>query len=257
MIRIHWFALGVLALAPASVDAQTTELGRSLVQLVDTVVTTNKQRKVLLELMAPLAFEPGAGPIDPTNRNDPRNLDIAGVRLGMTVRQAQAALRTAGYVDAGPRDTQYSYAASVVYDWKTTFGYKGNLVEHVEKELQWDKGEERIVVKLIALPEGPRVNAVEYAARDGAPISTPEFTRRVLAKYGDPVNDDPNEFRWCVVKAPDCEPPNEARFPVLSAWPHARQLELLGSDSGRDEALAKRFAADVDRRKPADQVPAF
>lgn len=242
---------------PSALAAQTNDLGRSLVRLVDAVATNNQQRKVLLELTPPLAYEPAAGPTDPANRNDPRNLDIAGVRLGMTVRQAQTALRAAGYVDAGPRDTQDSYAATIVYRWHTTYDYKGSLNEHVEKELLWNKGQEEISVKLIALPEGPRVNEINYWAKDGAPISSAEFARRAVAKYGEPVNEDANELRWCTIKAPDCEQYNDAKYPLLVASPSSRHLDLIGNDPARQQAYAERFAADVERRKPAEKVPSF
>lgn len=249
--------LGALASAPLPAQAQSTDLGRSLSQLVDTAVTTNRHRKILAGLSAPLAYEPAAGPVDPDNAADPRNKDIAGVRLGMTVKQAQAALRAAGYVDQGPRDSQPSYANRVMSEWQSRYGFQGAGNDRAPQELLWRKGEEEIRVTLIALPDGPQVNMVWYWAKEGAPISIEEFTRRVLSKYGEPANDDPNQFRWCTVKAPDCEPPEEAEYPVLMAAPNSRQLTLVGNDPARKQALEERFAADVERRRPADQAPSF
>lgn len=253
----RFYALCAVLITPLPATAQSSDLGRSLSQLVDTVVTTNKQRKILLELSSPLAYAPAAGPIDPANRNDPRNMDIAGIRLGMTVKEAQMALRTAGYIDAGPRDTQQSYADRVVYTWHTKYGYQGQFNQNVEKELLWNKGEEQISVKLLALPEGTRVSAIEYRAGETAPISSQEFTRRVLAKYGEPVNDDASRLRWCTVKAPDCETGYDATYPLLEAYPHLRHLVLTGNDPAQKAAFESRFEADVERRKPADQAPSF
>lgn len=257
MRSLHWLALSVVALAPTASTAQTSDLARSLTQLVDSVVTTNKQRKILLELSTPLAYQPAAGPVDPANRNDPRNLDVAGVRLGMTVQQAQTAVRAAGYVDDGPKDGQDSYAAAIVYRWHTTYGYKGGLREGIPKQLVWKKGEETITVTIIALPEGGRVNEVLYSAGESAQISSAEFTRRALSKYGEPVNDDPQNLRWCTVKAPDCEDPRQAIYPVLEAFPPNRTLHLVGNDPARDTAFEQRVKADVDLRKPAERAPSF
>lgn len=257
MSKRFWLAVAALAPLPAGVAAQTSDLGRSLSQLVDTVVTTSKQRKLRAELSAPLAYQPAAGPLDPANRNDPRNFDIAGVRLSMTVREAQSALRAAGYVDRGPRDGQESYIDRVAFQWSTQFGVRGWADEGATKEIVWTKGEEEISVEFIALPDGPRAHSISYWAKEGAPISVNEFTRRVLTKYGEPVNDDPSDLRWCTVKAPDCEKPPEQEYPLLVAWPNGRQLRLYGDDPGLKKALEQRFTADVGSRKPADQAPSF
>ena len=245
------------AILPSPAVAQSTDLGRSVADLVGTLITTGKQRRLTAELSTPLTYDPAAGPLDPANKADPRNLEIAGVRIGMTVREAQLALRGAGYIDEGPRDDQPSYMGRVMWAWQAEYGVGPNTNDRTTRELVWNKGEEEITVSLLALPDGPRVESVFYWAKDGAPISKDEFTRRVLAKYGEPVNDDPNDLRWCTVKAPECEKPPEQTYPLLVAWPNGRQLRLFGNDPGLKQALDQRFAADVLRRKPADKAPSF
>lgn len=79
----------------------------------------------------------------------------------------------------------------------------------------------------------------------------------MLGKYGEPVNDDPNDLRWCTVKVPDCERVNEAEYPLLAVTPSNRMIYLVGNDPGRREALASRFGADVERRKPGARKPSF
>lgn len=252
-----WLTFAALAVLPSSVAAQTSDFGRSLSQLVDTVVTSGKQRKLRAELSSPLTYQPAAGPLDPANANDPRNFDVAGVRLGMTVREAQSALRAAGYVDRGPRDGQESYIDRVTYQWMTDYGVQGRSSEGATKEIIWNKGEEEVIATFIALPDGPRVDSVFYQAKESAPISVNEFTRRVLSKYGEPANDDPANMKWCTVKAPDCEQPPEQEYPLLVAWPSTRQVRLYGDDPARKAALEQRFETDVERRKPADRAPSF
>jgi hypothetical protein len=250
-------AISATALIATTLPAQTNDIGRSISRLIETAVTTNKQRQILVELAVPLAYEPAAGTPDPNNRSDPRNMDIGGVRLGMTVKQAQAALRNAGYRDAGPRDDQPSYAGLVMDRWQSHYGYRGGWNDRAPHELLWRKGEEEIRVTLVALPEGPRVDAVSYQAKEGSPISGGEFVQRVLAKYGKPTNDDAEDMRWCTVKAPTCEDSRNAEYPLLSAWTNNRTINLTGNDPGRKDALERRFAADVERRKPEDQAPSF
>ncbi len=241
----------------SSAHAQSSELGRSITDLLNRVATTSKQRKVIAELSAPLIYEEAAGPLDPANRHDPRNLDVAGVHLGMSVLQAQRALRAAGYVDSGPRDPQQSYIDRVTYQWQIQYGITGAIDDRVPQELLWRKGEEQVTVNLIALPDGPRVNEVKYWAMDGAPISSEGFTRSALAKYGEPTNDDPDDLRWCTVKAPQCEQGSDVRYPVLLVSPDNRSIVLIGNDPARSEAFDKRLAADIALRKPADQAPSF
>jgi hypothetical protein len=175
----------------------------------------------------------------------------------MTVREAQSALRAAGYVDRGPRDNQESYIDRVTFQWKTQYGVDGWTNERTTKEIVWNKGEEEVTVAFIALPDGPRVHSVSYWAKEDAPISTNEFSQRVLTKYGEPTNDDPEEFRWCTVKAPACEKPPEQAYPLLIAWPSGRQVRLYGDDPALSAALEQRFTADVESRKPADRAPSF
>lgn len=245
------------AMLSSSVSAQSRDLFRTAADLVGTAITTSKQRKTLAQLSQPLVYEEAEGPRDPGNRQDPRNFDIAGVRIGMTVREAQSALRGAGYVDDGPRTDQPSYAGEVMSAWQIQYGVGPGTNDRTTRELVWKKGEEQITVALIALPEGPRVSSVSYGMQEGRPISRDEFARRVLAKYGEPVNDNPEELRWCTVKAPECEHPFEVEYPQLTAHPKARSMQLSGNDPGLKEGLKRRFAADVESRKPTDRAPSF
>jgi hypothetical protein len=254
-MRIGLVALFTLGLA-CPLPAQTIDLGQSLSQLVSTAATTHKQRKVRAELSATLTYVSAAGAADQANRSDPRNADVAGVRLGMTTAQAEGALRSSGYSEF-VHDDQPSYLGSVMERWQSEYGFKGAWNDRAPHELVWRKGDEEVRVKFLALPDGPQVENITYWAKDGAPISVQEFTRRVLTKFGEPVNDDSDQFRWCTVKAPDCEDINEAEYPLLVVTPRNRMIYLTGNDPGRKEALEKRFASDVERRKPADQVPSF
>ncbi|GAA3716010.1 hypothetical protein GCM10022268_25710 [Sphingomonas cynarae] len=257
-MRLHLVtAACAVALCSTPAAAQTSDLARSIVGLIGNAVATSKQRKITAQLSAPLTYEEAAGPRDLANRNDPRNLDIGGVRLGMSIVQAQSALRAAGYTDRGPQNDQPSYIGNVMWKWQTEYDWKGNTNDRAPRELAWFKGNEEIFVGLIALPDGPRVEYVRYQAREEARISKDDLLRRILAKYGEPVNEDETELRWCTIKAPDCEASPDNEFPLLTAWPGNGSIRLSGNDPGLQAALEQRFKADVESRKPADVAPSF
>ena len=243
--------------AAAAAPAQEQDLARAVVDLVGTVATTSKQRRIRAQLSAPLVYQPSAGPLDPKSTTDPRNLDVAGVRLGMTVSQAESALRSAGYSQRY-KNTGFSYADSVMTDQAIEYGVARALPEErAVSYLAWNKGEEVIEVGFAALPQGPSVTAVTYQASDDAPIAPADFVARALRKYGEPVNEDADDLRWCTVKASECERLSDAEYPLLSIWPDSRRINLVDNDPARKDALRARHAADVARRKPADKEPAF
>jgi hypothetical protein len=246
-----------LTLGAMPARAQSSHLGRSVIVVIDTAVASSKQRRIKAELSRPLTFDAEAGPLDPVNRSDPRNFDIAGVRLGMSARDAEAAMRAAGYMAAFGAEDQPSYAGEVMQRWRSDFGFTDAWNDRVPHGLLWRKGEEEIRVELLALPEGARVRSVQYQAKEGAPISQDQFMSRVLAKYGEPANDNASDLRWCIVKAPECEDPREASYPLLSVWPESRQISLTGNDPAQAAALAERFAADVERGRPAERAASF
>ncbi len=191
-MRLHLVTSAcAVALCSTPAAAQTSDLARSIVGLIGNASTTSNQRKITAQLSVPLTYEEAAGPRDPANLADPRNFDVGGVRLGMTVREAQSALRAAGYTDGGPRTDQPSYIGEVMWAWQSNYGWKGNTNDRTLRELVWNRGAEEITVSLIALPDGPRVQSVFYHAKEDARVTKEDFTKRVLQKYGEPVMRSP------------------------------------------------------------------
>jgi hypothetical protein len=262
-MRRCWFpAIVIFSLAAASVPsgraaAQSTgEFAGQMLGVLGAAIAGSKLRKIVAELSAPLAFESAAGPIDPGLRNDPRNLDIAGVRLGMTPQEVVRALQAAGYNKDGEGSMQRSYDTLVRDDWARLYGVQTGQAIFVPNEVNWEKQGQTIRITFVALPEGALVNVVDYSATD-APISDATFVSQLQQRYGEPVNEDDADQRWCTVKAPTCEDPRAATYPVLAAWTSNRSLHLVGNDVGRDAALAARFEADVTRRRPASGDASF
>jgi hypothetical protein len=245
-------ALGLAA--PAS--AQSSNSAQSIINLIGSAVANARVHKSVAELSAPLQYEDASGPLDPANRADPRNADVAGVRLGMTPAQAERALRALGYADSGIHGEQLSYDSLVRSDWATRFGKPSGEPARVPDNIIWRKAGQQVTVTFIAMPDGPRANEITYEAGESG-ISDETFLAQVQSKYGSPINDDPKNLMWCTIKAPDCEDPRSATYPVLAAWTSNRSIILVGNDPGRDHALQSRRAADVASKQPAAPAPAF
>lgn len=243
-------ALALMAVAAQAV-AQERFAVEEVVRTIQGLVADGRLARVVAELSAPLSYESQLGPLNPHDRTDPRNLDVAGVRLGMRPGDVKSALRQSGY-QLGAEEMQVSYDSRVRQEWRDMTGIDTGRSSLVVKSQSWTKGDERISVDFVAMPDGAAVSWVSYSGYDQRSISPEVFEAELLRKYGEPVNPGLGDMRWCTLKAPSCEDPRYAQYPVLEASAEMKRIWLAGPDADRDVALKARFSADIMRKaKPS------
>lgn len=248
--------LAVVALGQTQALADDLQSAREAVSAVQKVVASARLQRVVAELSVPLTYENPRNPLDPANMQDPRNLDVSSVRLGMSPPQVTAALRAAGFAQDIEPSQQYSYETEVRMAWQSNTGQDTGRRLQVEKRARWVKAGQKIYIEYIALPEGPRVDYITYEA-DAQVISQEAFEAQVLRKYGEQLNGEAEDQRWCTVKAPECEDPRYAEYPALQVSSARRTIWLSGHDPDRKAALEERFKADVAKRGPKQVEPSF
>ena len=158
--------------------------------------------------------------------------------------------------NSGTQSMQASYDTDIRSEWAKNSTAAMPATRQVRRAMIWRKGEQEVRVEFLALPEGPVANEITYSG-GGSDVSSEAFAAQARAKYGKPVHDDSSDLRWCTVKAPECEDPRDATYPLLSAWTGNRTMMLIGNDPARADALAARRAADIASRKPPETAPAF
>lgn len=236
---------------------QQVETARRLVSGLQQAVTSARLRQTVAGLSAPLEYETRLGPVNPAVHSDPRLMDVAGVRLGMTPAEAEAALLRAGFVrPRNDRSSQVSYDSQVRTAWVTRWGAAPSPDLKVDETMHASKGAEEVTVTFIALPEGPRVDHVDYRGDERA-VTAGQFGEQLEAKYGPPSSGGAEPMRWCTLRAPECEDPRSADYPVLQGNPGNRTLWLTGADADRKTALAARFEADAASRQPTQARASF
>ncbi len=213
-------------------------------------------RATVADLSAPLDYMSRAGPLDPSRPGDPRLMDVAGVRVGMSPEQADAALQAAGFEPPRALGLQPSYDTRVRNAWNTSTRGDTGRVLTVPASGAWRKPGEEVELRFEALPEGARVSWIAYRA-DAGRVGADVFERQLLARYGPPANGEAEDQRWCTLRAPACEDPRNAHYPVMEASAARRTIWVSGADDDRAAALRARFAADAARRSAAPVQASF
>ena len=257
-----WIVGGAAAVLAAcggwAADAQgmsRLDAAGSLLGTVQKVAANARLRQTVGGLSVPLAYESAAGPIDAGNGHDPRNFDVAGVRLGMSPDEVAAALGASGFTmkSAG---RQPSYDSAVRERWNSAGRTGTGPALFIAAGSSWERPGQEVQIKYTALPQGPRVDWVAYSG-DAQRMSAEAFEDQLRRKYGDPVNGDADEQRWCTLKAPECEDPRQADYPAMEASAQYRRIWLSGHDKDRDAALQAREEADIASGKPAEIGASF
>lgn len=194
-----------------------------------------------------------------------RQMDVAGVRLGMTPDEARAALRAKGY--APTPSTLYSDRRQDVkngYDYATrvdqvrrerlsSYGGDFKPKEVVTSEM-WNKGDERINVDYSVMREGRRVAAVSYRIPEGR-MSWPSIRSSIVDKYGRPtrLSENLNEIHYCGDDA--CAFLLNGRHASLDL---TNRWTLTLTDDGATGRIASRdIAADAERSIEKTNRPSF
>jgi len=246
----------VVAIAPMGAWADDLQTAREVVSVIQKAVTSGRLQRVVAELSAPLVYDSSTNPLHPANLQDPRNLDVSGVRLGMSPSDVAAALRAAGFKQDIDGAHQRSYDTQVRAAWQSNTNTDTGPPILVDKSARWIKSGQKILVDYVAMPDGARVEWITYEAEPEL-VSEAAFEAQLLRKYGEQVNGEATDQRWCTVKAPTCEDPRSSEFPVLEASPARRTIWLSGYDVERKVALEERFKADVAKRGPKQVEPSF
>lgn len=246
--RTALLALAACAALTTPVSAQDTILDRLV-------------KKIVKPASKPPA--PSAAPVKRAGLIS--QLDVAGVRLGMTPAQARAALLQSGY-----KVTEDRYRINRTWEELVQVAvaqrlgkYGVQVPETGGRNLEGTKDRRQTIeVHFVAKPEGMRVGYVEYRI-PGEEITKDDYDANVLAKYGRP---DVNHWGsmamiWCSVGEPRCAPLTQLKRPHLesrfASSIQVRILELNGVDQAEEARRQALIAAEVERRAPRTRQTAF
>lgn len=238
------------ALAQSASDAANA-LGAIIGALGEASVQS-RLRKDVASMSAPLVFETANGPLDPADVSDPRNFDIAGVRLGMTPDQAKKAIAAAGYTiknvgEQNSFDTEVRRMVSM-----------GPNLTRINVPLYINasgKNQQELSVEFLALPEGPRVHRIEYQM-NSMDMTQDAFRAQILRKYGDTASiDEGSSLKWCTANNSECHPLTEQANMEVDL--ERKFIRLEDEDEARQTALDERLQFEIDKRKPKVEEAQF
>lgn len=221
--------------------------------------------RLVKKIVKPASKPPASGAPPVERARSIAQLDVAGVRLGMTPAQARAALMQSGYKIAEDRyRVNRTWEELVQVAVAERLGKHGVRVpETGGRNLEGSKDRRQTIeVHFVAKPEGMRVGYVEYRI-PGEEITKEDYDANVLAKYGRP---DVNHWGsmamiWCSAGEPRCAPLTQLKRPHLesryASSIQVRILELNGVDQVEEARLQALIAAEVERRAPRTRQTAF
>lgn len=239
-MRKIWLAV-VLIVAGSSARAQERETIGKVIGALGAIMADGKARRELAAVSQPLVYDSQVPALDQADATDPRNVDVAGLRLGMTPAEARRALQRAGFSIA-EEHKQWSYAMRVFPN--------ANLAQDVHWWGAHGRNDQRLTVKFASLPEGAVVNSIEFAMF-GDTMTQEAFVAQLGRKYGEAELVLGEKLVWCVGPTGRCPDENEWRDqPHLIAEPSFRSIQLLFVDPARDEAFEVRVRSVVEGQKP-------
>lgn len=202
------------------------------------------------------AQPPGPKPLPVTSGSGPVTMDVAGVRLGMPVAQAQAALAGTYRCELPSRTRSFQQLVDVEVGRRrggsSFFGPEGTAVH--ELVCNGPSGE-YLRVFMAQTPTGTVVDSIDLAIRTER-VDRAELVRQVERKYGRPTEGTAANGSWCVGRCGfDLTMEPSPRITIISdAW----RFKILGS-RGRNARLADEAAvtAAATRQAPAAKRGAF
>lgn len=233
--------------------AQSGDAAGAVATVIDAIGQLAGQgrfQKDVSAMSSPLQFESSNGPLDPGNLADPRNFDVAGIRLGMTPAEVRQALAASGYKVTNVGE-QNSFDTEVRKQVAFTSTFKWiNVPLFIKAE---GRNQQTLSVDFVALPEGPKTSKIEYSM--GSPdMSSEAFAGQISRKYGAASADDSGTLQvWCA-GGEECFRRDHAYMLVDV---DAKTITLEDVDSVRDEAFVARLEDEVTKRKPQIQEAQF
>ncbi len=146
--------------------------------------------------------QPGVDAIAPrTVKGSPATFDLAGFRLGMTEADAEQVVRRRGMTVR--RRTRARTFEDRVREVVTLRGGKlpprgGSVLDDADLE---DGTGGRIIIRLLAWPDGARIRSVTYLPPAGTPADA--WRSRLVERFGPPsrdsgsIDEDGLHARWC------------------------------------------------------------
>lgn len=194
-----------------------------------------------------------------------RQMDVAGIRLGMGPEDVKAALRTRGY--APTPDTMYTdrrpwtqagydYATRVeearrqrLSDFKTPMKFANVVTAEA-----WNKADESVRVEYAVGRSGRRVSQVSYNIPEGR-MAWAAMRDNIVEKYGRPtrLSENLNEIHYC--GDAQCAPlvnGNQAALDLTGRW----NLQLTDQGAA-NRAAAREIAADAEKSITKTSKPSF
>lgn len=235
-----WLAATSIAIGTSG-QAQQTDAIKNFVVVLGEAVADGKVRRELAAVSQPLMYESQVPTLDAADATDPRNMDLAGLRLGMTTAEARGALQRAGFAIADERK-EYSFAMRVFPN------RNGKMAQDIREWGANGRKGQQPSIKFASLPQGAVVDSVEF--RMSADLMSEEaLVAQLGSKYGEAERAGDGELVWCVGPVGECADDWRSQ-PHLLADPGNRTVELKFVDAARDEALEARVHSALDARKP-------
>lgn len=185
---------------------------------------------------------------------------IAGVALGMSPAEVEAALSAAGY-RRDSRSTGRSWQGQVANQVLNLRAIRIPAGAEVIRSEEYRRGQERIQVVYLAAPTGSYVAGVEYKI-DHQAIDEARFIAAALAKYGKPSRTFGSESLYCLPGERECartgglvtnQLPN---LTVYGTYVMSRTLRLVQGERA-DRAYDAAVRAEAERLYPKKDKPTF
>ena len=248
-------ALSMVAPSQPVIAQSTSDTANALGALIGALgqaSTQSRLKKDIASMSSPLVFESSNGPLDPADASDPRNFDIAGVRLGMTPDQVKAAIAVAGYTikNMGEQNSFDTAVRSMVSTGPNLTRINVPIFINAS-----GKNQQELSVEFLALPEGPRVHRIEYQM-NSMDMTEEAFGAQIFRKYGDTATTDEGSSRkWCTANNVECHPLTKQANMEVDL--QRKFIRLEDEDEARQTALDKRLQFEIDKRKPKVEEAQF
>lgn len=184
--------------------------------------------------------------------DDPRNFDIAGVRIGMSPTEARTALVERGYtVGADNTDTMgYTYRLETALRERNPKHPNPSSISRVRAFTASGTSGEQMVVEFHDTSFGAQVRQASLTIGKGR-TETQGVRAQVMAKYGQPTvaRDSLGSAFWCRRSETRCERVGHTDTVLEFSDAYGVSLRLADENRMRRETDAV-IAAEVDRRYP-------
>jgi|GEM_PF-4001717 len=185
-----------------------------------------------------------------------QELSVAGIRIGMSPADVEAAMRARGYA-LSQRAMGRSWDSLISRRLASTRpGFRASNGTVVDLEI-YAKGDEHVQISYVPAPGGAEVSEVAYQIAEAA-ITPERFSASVVERYGRPARTEDSVSLYCSAGEPRCAFTEASELPTLvaySGWQGRRLILHQGNRAMR--AHEARIAAEVARRAPPARRTTF